>query len=383
MTHQPDPVIDAVQDRHVEKIILSGSPFVSSILGPGAYRIIAPSVPLFYTNPVISGSLAPPSTLLCDEGSFNSSPRATVTYQWKRGGVDIPDETSNTWNSVLGDIGDTITCEVTITNDSGNDIALSNAVVMEAILPGYVYEYDVMTIVGMGNPERIDINDLDAFIISGMGHEAQLSIFSEDVIVITGVAVSARMDMIEADTYVMFVPTPMTPLVVLNGDAENSDMSDWTMDFGGVTSVTTAAGAKTGYREGLRFFKPDDLGQEVDSQMSQVIEIPAGDLTDIDTGRCYAIVNFIHNSNAGYDNLEITLEALNAALSVIGTITQVYDSNPSLDDWRRENTQDNILSIPTLTRHIKVTILFDNNSGGLATSGAYVDDIQIELMKIE
>jgi hypothetical protein len=116
--------------------------------------------------------------------------------------------------------------------------------------------------------------------------------------------------------------------------------------------------------------------------MSQSIEIPTGDLTDIDTGRCYCVAYVQHDSEEGRDHIEITLEALNAALGVIGTANHVFLSNPSGHAWAHDNTLDNALSIPTLTRHVKITVLFKAHDtlGGPDNNG-YLDDIRLKLMK--
>lgn len=364
MTHQPEPVTDAVQDLHVESLLLSGSPFISSIFGPGAYRIAADAVPVFYTEPVITGSVVPPSTLFCGEGSFNSSPRATLTYQWKRDTVDIDEETNQTFETVLSDIDTTITCEVTITNASGSDTGLSNGLLMEAIVASTVSQLDIVTIAGLAILDRSEVTGLDTHIVSGMPNILQ-SWFTEE------------------EAYAVFLPENLTALNVLNHDAENASMADWTMDSGGVTSVTSAPGSHNDeHNQGSRFFKGDDLGQGVDSQMSQVMTIDAGDLTDVDIGRCYCVAKFIHQSEWGYDTLTVTMEALNAADSVLNTAVFSVPSNPQPEPWQSITTLANPLSLPTLTRKIKIIVLFEASASGSAANTVYIDDISIELLKI-
>lgn len=387
MTNQPDPVIDAVQDRHVESIMLSGSPFVSAILGPGAYRISADLAPLFYTEPVVTGSAYPVSVLTCGEGSFNSSPRASLTYQWKRDTVNIAGETNFTYASVLSDIGTTITCEVTATNASGSDTGLSNGILMLVTVPGYVYEMDINVITGMNNSEQMDVNGADIHIISGMGDDQDITIFSSDVAVITGMSSPPKMDVNEVDCYPIFLLKPLTPLVILNHDAEDSDLSDWNMDTGNVSSVTDAPVNNFSigrWRQGARFFKGDDLGQGVDSQMSQVMAVAVADETDIDTGLCYAICNFMTHSLSAIDLLIITMEALNAADGVLATAvhTATAHSGSNQTAWWKDNTGDDILSLPTLTRKIKLTVLFQAQATGTPENNIYADDFSIDILKI-
>lgn len=361
MTNQRAPSTDTVEMITVEKIILSGASFVSSILGHGAHVITAASVPLFYRDPIISGLLSAPSTLTCDGDSFDSSPRASITYKWKKDTVDITDETNKTYTTVLGDIDAEITCEVTITNASGNDVVLSNGLTILAITDTSLYELDIMPINGLSAIGRFDVNALDIHVMQGMPPTATQSVTT-------------------LDAYPIFAPTILNALPLLNGDAENSDMSDWTMDTGGVTSVTTAPDHDTNYREGARFFKANDLGQGVNSQMSQEMTIVAGDLTDVDTGLCYVVARFMHQSDRGYDKIKVTIEAIDAGSSVLATLV----FNASTDDdgpWMFEQTLP--LNIPTLTRTIKLIVLFDANAvSGSPENSVYADAFTIELMKV-
>jgi len=402
MTHQADKVTDAVQDRHVEQIILSGSPFVSSILGPDAYHISAATVPLFYGAPIVVGSVVELSVLLCSEGAFHSSPRAVATYQWKKDTIDIPGETSNMYATVIGDIGSEITCLVTATNASGNDSLISNGITMEALVASSVFTVDWSVIQGLSTPIQAQQMTLDAMIMQGLAVEGQIAVeeqcafiingmgdpdsqthFEAESYVMTGLPCLPAQSHMELGAYVMEMVTSLTPLVVVNGDAENSVMTDWTMDTGTVTSVTTATDHNAGNREGLRFFMPADLGQGVDSQMSQVILIPAGDFTDVDTGLCYCFANFLHQSKQEYDILVITLEALNAADGVLNTAVATMPASPANEGWMRDQTLDDKLSLPTLTRKVKITVLFKaHDTLGSTANSVYADDIQIELIKI-
>ena len=424
MSNQKPPVIDAVQDRYAEKIILSGSPFISAIFGHGAYGITAAAIPVFLRDPIITGETimgdpTAPTTLTCEAQSFSSSPRAVLTYQWKRDTVNITDETSITYTTVLGDVGTEITCEATATNGSGSDIEISNGITVIALVPSEIFQLDIMPIQGLANLERIDVMSATITVVSGMTHVEKidtndLSLFAmtgwasidsidvndnhamaitgfasleaavvsnNDVMVIQGFVSLESIMVFENEAYAMFLPTLLTPLVVVNGDAELVSMAAWTMDTNTVTSETSAPGSSVTNREGLRFFVPEQLGQGVDSQMHQVIVIPGGDLTDIDTGLCYCVVRFIHMSDEGFDKLVITLEALNAADGVLATKVYSPAAGPT-DRWLVDSNSDDPLSVPTLTRKVRITVLFDAHaSSGTAVNSVYADDFQIELMK--
>lgn len=201
MANQATPITSAVQNRHVEKIILSGSSFVSSILGLGAHIITAASVPLFFRNPIISGSVVAPSILTCDGDSFDSSPRASIAYQWKKDAVNITDETNKTYTTVMDDIDAEITCLVTVTNASGSDNVLSNGLTIEAVDTSWTYQLDIHAIQGFSAPPRADMVDADIQIISGIPHLLQGTVMEQSLITVTGMAVDEQVVMASVEVY--------------------------------------------------------------------------------------------------------------------------------------------------------------------------------------
>jgi hypothetical protein len=88
------------------------------------------SIPVFTVDPAISGDLDYGNTLTCSDGTVTGYPTPTLTRQWQSDGVNISGETGNTYTSVFGDVGDTITCEVTATNAYGSDMAEATGVVI-------------------------------------------------------------------------------------------------------------------------------------------------------------------------------------------------------------------------------------------------------------
>ncbi len=431
MGNQATPVIDAVQDFTLEKVILSGSPFVSAILGPGSYVITAPFTPLFHRDPIISGpfvlgeAVAPP-LLTCEAQSFSSSPRATIAYQWKRDGVDIGAATSITYVTVLADIGTTTTCEVTITNPSGSDIGLSNGIAITAPVPSLVGELDVMTIGGMSDPYqaivstgeisiiaglphymKIDVNEADLYLTMGMPNDVKIDINEFDAYALTGVTNDIKIDLIEAfifpitgsaidngiaveeaNAYAMHTFLPLGAIALINGDAEAADMTAWTMDIGNVTAVTSAPGHAINYGRTGQFFKADERGLGLDSQMSQVVVLDAGFLTDVDLGRVFANPTFNFYAERHYDGIQITLEALNAADGVLATQVGPLHYYPNVGSvykagWFRISADGPHLSLPTLTRKIKITVLFQMSDTTGTDNNGYIDNIVVDLLKLE
>lgn len=117
--------------------------------------------------------------------------------------------------------------------------------------------------------------------------------------------------------------------------------------------------------------------------MSQVIVIPGGDLTDVDTGKTYVFADFIYYSDEDYDKLVITLEALDAGDSVLDSEVYTTGSSENAEGWLRVQTMQTILNLPTLTRKIKITILFDAHATlGTDPNSVYIDDISIPFVKM-
>lgn len=75
--------------------------------------------------PTISGTAQVGQTLTANKGTWSGSPTPTYTYQWMLEGADIAGATGTTYVPVAGDVGLTISVEVTATNSSGNASATS------------------------------------------------------------------------------------------------------------------------------------------------------------------------------------------------------------------------------------------------------------------
>jgi len=103
---------------------------------PASSNTITPTLdpPVNSVAPLITG---PPGTppyhvsdlLTTSNGTWSGTPTPTFTYQWKKNGVSIPTETNTTYTIVLGDVGQSIKCDVTGTNASGSSTASSNTII--------------------------------------------------------------------------------------------------------------------------------------------------------------------------------------------------------------------------------------------------------------
>jgi hypothetical protein len=82
-----------------------------------------PTAPSNTVLPAITGTPRVLGPLTVSDGTWSGSETITYTYQWKRNGVNIGGATNALYACVYADIGATITCAVTATNDVGNSSA--------------------------------------------------------------------------------------------------------------------------------------------------------------------------------------------------------------------------------------------------------------------
>lgn len=105
-----------------------------------AWKQWYPEYPINTVAPTVSGTATQGNTLSCTTGSWNSnqsySPES-YGYQWLRGGAAISGATSSTYNTVIADVGNAISCRVTATNQRGPVSAVSsNSITVTSALPG-------------------------------------------------------------------------------------------------------------------------------------------------------------------------------------------------------------------------------------------------------
>jgi hypothetical protein len=74
--------------------------------------------PINTVLPVVSGSILQGGVLTCSQGTWSNSP-TSYAYQWRRNGLNINGETTNTHTVITADIGSTLTCVVSATNSYG------------------------------------------------------------------------------------------------------------------------------------------------------------------------------------------------------------------------------------------------------------------------
>jgi hypothetical protein len=85
--------------------------------------------------PVVSGTPAVGSNLLCAPGLWTGKPAPTFSYQWLRNGAPIAGANAAGYTVQGADVGNSISCQVTAKNSKGEKSATSAAVAIPA-LPG-------------------------------------------------------------------------------------------------------------------------------------------------------------------------------------------------------------------------------------------------------
>ncbi|MDX5412760.1 MAG: hypothetical protein LPK02_06910, partial [Rhodobacterales bacterium] len=92
-----------------------------------------PAAPVNTTAPTISGATAVGSVLTATTGVWTGVPTPTYTYQWLADATPIGGATASTYTTIAGNVGQSITCEVTATNASGSASQVSsNAIIVSA-----------------------------------------------------------------------------------------------------------------------------------------------------------------------------------------------------------------------------------------------------------
>lgn len=86
--------------------------------------------PAFTSNPTIAGATTEGATITVTPGTVSASPAATMAYQWQEDDgaefVDITGETSLTFTTGAGQVGNNIRCRQRATNTEGVTDAFSN-----------------------------------------------------------------------------------------------------------------------------------------------------------------------------------------------------------------------------------------------------------------
>jgi len=108
-----------------------------------SWRQWYPEYPVLVTAPTISGSSTQGNVLTVSDGSWKGFPSdkafsyTSTSYQWLRNGSDISGANGNQYATVLADVGNAISCRVTVGNNRGTTPSTSsNSITVTSALPG-------------------------------------------------------------------------------------------------------------------------------------------------------------------------------------------------------------------------------------------------------
>jgi len=130
------PIINAVQSLYTLTLTDVGHDIhckvtarsVTELYVTAASNIISVRVPQNTVTPHLGGVVQMGAPLICSDGEWTGSGPIGFTYQWKRAGVIIAGETSNTHLIITEDVGMDMTCLVQALNLVGSASAVSNTV---------------------------------------------------------------------------------------------------------------------------------------------------------------------------------------------------------------------------------------------------------------
>ena len=107
------------------------------------WRQFYPEYPVNTSSPTISGSSTQGNVLTVTDGSWKGFPNdkafsyTQTAYQWLRNGSNISGATGNQYATVLADVGNSISCTVTVSNGRGPTPATSsNSITIVSAIPG-------------------------------------------------------------------------------------------------------------------------------------------------------------------------------------------------------------------------------------------------------
>jgi hypothetical protein len=163
--------------------------------------------------------------------------------------------------------------------------------------------------------------------------------------------------------------TPDCKFAIINGDAETGDLTGWTVTYGDpdVDNYVTP------YEGSYYFF----VKTSATASMEQIIDIPAGCLSDITTGDYGVVVSFHqYTYNTVRDRLQIEVEALDNSLNVLHSKASYMTSSPIY--WLGKSL---IVPLPSTATKIKLKINWERGLTGTNTDG-YIDKIEAYVIKV-
>ena len=385
--------------RHINPSIMEGERGHTSMLGQGSAVPIVRYAPTFLFPPYLTGDFKIPSVLTANPGVIDASPKANIFYQWYADGVMLIGETGKTLTTSLSFDDVEITCEVTAVNFLGVDVGFTNGITPGLVEPIINEEYFTYAVSGLSQDLKQNMFDHKTLIATGISMYLRTDVQQQIILIPTGMWVELRDDVMSGtgavitglggdeggqlyhnEAYVMWQPTRLADLAVVNPSAESGDMTGWTV-IGDINSIVATSVAQTGTSiptGGNPWYFSSHLALETIPSMSQVIDIDVGLHADIDAGLIlgkldYALDTYTHIFD---HHLIGVFEYLDASNVVLNSYSQSYQ-NLQNSSWTRDYSP--LIYMPALTRKVRLSFTFSTSTS--YNNNVYLDDIVVSLYK--
>lgn len=393
---------------HIEPSIREGVHLVSSLYGHDASRPLDRFPPVNTNPPFLVGSGVIPNRIVCEVGTWESSPSPDYYYQWMDNGVDLPGENSYEIFTNETHDGAVLTCEVRANNGIGEDYAISsNSITCSLIEPienrnmdfavvtGLPSEdiqtaFDDRTIImsGLGTDNRIDVMRGVSYYLTGIGADDRVDINAMPVYSVTGIGQPDTLSVLERDYAIAviskeegrpFVDGEQQLMPLKNAGAESGTFG-WTV-FGVAfwgdefSSGLNPQEGDFAFQGGLSVH-PDGNNTPY-TYVSQDVYLWDIWHADIDAGLCFMDAYWVQSllSGQGEDKANVKVEFY----ANDGTTLTGFNDGPGL--W---NSPTNVwfnrkfegVPIPPLTRYVRVFVEFLWDSLDDNDISAQIDDLR-------
>ena len=376
--------IRAISPQVINPSITEGRFLNDSTLGPNRAVSIVKYIPVFLTNPSLTGDPGIPSTLFCSTGSVDASPAGYRHYQWYIDGVpsisgDGPAFAYFTTN-ILMDAKE-ITCQVTAINLLGSSSAMSNGIVVSVVEPVIVGEYYELAVTGMSAQDQVTVFQDQIAVLTGMWVDDFVTTFQDHIFAVTGTSMEDNIFLPSYDMYGVQFYALLDDIVFSNPGAESGSVSGWTVTAGALRSVASSTPSGGG-----SYVFMGSSSNNVDTTFSRAVTFSSGFNSKVDLGTTILSLTFFANQEGtGYfgDQMSAVLSFLDGSGTLISTI---HDFNPfepvpktyngSTNTWQRCNTAP--VYVPSGTRSIKIEFWI---GGRPRTGGSHcqIDMISLQL----
>ena len=380
--------------RHINPSIMEGERGHTSMLGQGSAVPIVRYAPTFLFPPYLTGDFKIPSVLTANPGVIDASPKANIFYQWYVDGVMLIGETSKTLTTSLSFDDVEITCEVTAVNLLGVDVGLTNGITPSLVEPIINEEYLTYAVSGLSQDLKQNMFDHKTLITTGISMYLRTDVQQQVILIPTGMWVEFRDDVMSGtgavitglggdeggqlyhnEAYVIWQPTRLADLPLINPSADLGDLTGWTVTEGSIAALTISSSGDVTAYSGTHFFGDQEPIQPSSSSMFQTVALNASDIAEAVDGTLMCNHIFMMENRLGQDGVQVTVQYLSSADAVLGTTTEGLLINTQNQSWSHQFSE--LEYVPSGTEKIKVIILFNNL--GTTVGYASIDDISVRL----